>query len=198
MYGTRHISTATYSTGGADPPVYLFPIPFFFHIFPSILSLIFRSPHPIPPTTILEHVAAVVDLADVDELLAAADSELLGVLLARQRLHARLDRVHRVPRPRHLGRDVLDPHRPEDLEEPVRGAQAKTYNNVFWLATLLRSLVFWWGFFSFSFSLSTGSGVGGCSKEGIFVRCSCVVVWLRMTRWCVKEQRFQELDESWM
>lgn len=54
------------------------------------------------------------------------------------------------------------------------------------------------GFFSFSFSLSTGSGVGGCSKEGIFVRCSCVVVWLRMTRWCVKEQRFQELDESWM
>ena len=102
----------------------LFSIPFSLN-FPLTLS----SPNPPPGRheTTLEHVAAVVDLADVDELLAAADGELLGVLLARQRLHARLDRVHRVPRPRHLGRDVLDPHRPEDLEEPVRGAEAETW-----------------------------------------------------------------------
>lgn len=70
----------------------------------------------------LIHVPAVVHLTHVHQLLAPADGDLVGILLALQGLDASLHRVHRVSRPRHLGRDVVDAHGPEDFEEPVGGA----------------------------------------------------------------------------
>lgn len=59
-------------------------------------------------TKSLDHMTAVVNLPHINQLLAPADGDRLGVRLALERLHSSLDGVHGVSRSRNACREVLD------------------------------------------------------------------------------------------
>lgn len=73
----------------------------------------------------LMHSAAVVHLARVDQLLAAADGDLLRVKLVRQGLVRRLDRVQGALGTGHLGGQVVDARGTAHLEDTVGAAETE-------------------------------------------------------------------------
>lgn len=74
----------------------------------------------------LVYGTTIVHLPRIDELLASADSDQLGVWLVHQSLEAGLDGVHGIAGARHLRCQVLNTCSSSHLEEAVRDSQSKS------------------------------------------------------------------------
>lgn len=73
----------------------------------------------------LVYSSSIIHLSHIHQLLAPADSDLLGVRLVGQRLIRRLDRVHGVLGPGHAGGDVVNTGGAAHFKDTVRAAESE-------------------------------------------------------------------------